>query len=177
VLQRKQQIETRLLDQKPARYCMMKFFPCSTPPCLLTPKAHPPVKLPARINKSRSFLREAPPPPPANIAQNGLFSVIQKTAQTEAELIGASLIFDVPPEVDAAAALLPLEAAETVFYAVGNVCGISRSITTLRKSTGRNCGKGCHQWGAANNHSKQWHAHQYITRFFSGQGLSLHNAC
>jgi hypothetical protein len=118
VLQRKQQIETRLLDQKARQVLHDEILPLLHTALLVDPKSPSAGQITSAHQQISQLLREAPPPPPANIVQNGLFAVIQKTAQTEAELIGASLIYDVPPEVEAAAALLPLEAAETVFYAV-----------------------------------------------------------
>lgn len=118
VLQRKQQIETRLLDQKARQVLHDEILPLLHTALLVDPKSPSAGQITSAHQQISQLLREAPPPPPANIVQNGLFSVIQKTAQTEAELIGASLIYDVPPEVEAAASLLPLEAAETVFYAV-----------------------------------------------------------
>lgn len=117
-LQQQKLIETRLLDQKARRVLHDEVLPLLHTALLANPQSEVSDQISAAHRQISRLLRNAPSPPPVDIAQNGLISVIRKTAQNEAALLHANLVFEADPQIDRITAALSPEAAETVYYAV-----------------------------------------------------------
>ena len=180
VLQRKQQIETRLLDQKARQVLHDEILPLLHTALLTDPKSPAAAQITSAHQQISQLLREAPPPPPADIARHGLFSVLKKTAQTEAAFMHASLKFEIDPQVEAAGLRLSPEAAETIFYAfrecLRNIQQHSRQVDGLPIEIKISAKlDGVLKIMIENNGgSKETNAEN--SPVSSGQGLSLHNA-
>lgn len=180
VLQRKLRIETRLLDQKARQVLHDEILPLLHTALLTDPKSPAAAQITSAHQQISQLLREAPPPPPADIARYGLFSVLTKTAQTEAAFINARLKLSIDPKVEEAASRLSPEAAETVFYAVRECLrniqkhthpegGLPIEINISTKMDGV-----LHIIIENNGGLKETNEEKLPTS--SGQGLTLHNA-
>ncbi|MEI8130852.1 MAG: hypothetical protein WCG34_00365 [Leptolinea sp.] len=180
VLQRKQQIETRLLDQKARQVLHDEILPLLHTALLMDPKSPAASQITAAHKQISQLLREAPPPPPADIASNGLFSVLKKTAQNEAVFLHANLVFEVDPQVEAAASRLPPEAAETLFYAVRECLRNIQRHTQIEDGQPIDINVSGSSNGALqiiienNGAAIITNGNNMVSS--SGQGLSLHNA-
>jgi hypothetical protein len=180
VLQRKQHIETRLLDQKARQVLHDEILPLLHTALLTDPKSPAAAQITSAHQQISQLLREAPPPPPAEIARYGLFSVLKKTAQTEAAFMHAGLKLEIDPQVESAASRLSPEAAEMVFYAV------RECLRNIQKHTHQGDGlpieinisaklDGVLQILIENNGGLK-ETNTESLPVSSGQGLSLHNA-
>jgi hypothetical protein len=180
VLQRKQQLETRLLDQKARQVLHDEILPLLHTALLTDPKSPAAAQITSAHQQISRLLRESPPPPPADIAKNGLYYVLKQTAQNEADFFNAHLIFDDNLEAEQAINRLSPEASESVFYAYRECLrNIQRhSKTTADKSIDIKISiriNGFLQIIIENNGSANGSTTS-DNLFSSGQGLSLHNA-
>jgi signal transduction histidine kinase len=117
-LQHQKQAETRLLDQKSRQILHDDILPLLHTALLTDPHGPAAVQITEAHRLISGLLREAPPPPPSEIARSGLFAAIERIARGEAELLKADLSMEITDRAAEAAASLPSDAAETVFYAV-----------------------------------------------------------
>jgi hypothetical protein len=117
-LQHQKQAETRLLDQKSRQILHDDILPLLHTALLTDPHGPSSTQITEAHRLISGLLREAPPPPPSEIAHSGLFSAIERIARSEAELLKADLTMEFTDQAAQAAASLPPDAAETVFYAV-----------------------------------------------------------
>jgi signal transduction histidine kinase len=117
-LQHQRLSETRLLDQKARRILHDDILPLLHTAILAEPRGSASDQITAAHQQISHLLSDAPPPAPAEIASSGLFTVLEKLARNEADLLHANLTFNVDEKARGAAVALPVEAAETVYYAV-----------------------------------------------------------
>jgi signal transduction histidine kinase len=180
VLQRKQQMETRLLDQKARRVLHDEILPLLHTALLTDPKSLAATQITAAHQQISQLLREAPPAPPAEIASHGLFTVLRKLAQSEADLLQANLIFSMDAGVEEAGTRLSLEAVETVFYAARECLRNIQRHThpedgfPIEIKVSVNLNSGLKIIIENNGTAPDIHGEGKIPS--SGQGLSLHNA-
>jgi len=117
-LQHQKQAETRLLDQKSRQILHDDILPLLHTALLTDPHGSAAAQITEAHRLISGLLREAPPPPPSEIAHSGLVTAIERIARSEVELLAADLYMYISDQAAQAAASLPPDAAETVFYAV-----------------------------------------------------------
>lgn len=117
-LQKQKQAKTRLVDQEARRVLHDEVLPLLHTALLTAPRGKSADQITNAHRQISDLLRNAPQPPPAAIAREGLFPVLQSLAEHEAELMRAKLVFDVDEESIREANKLPSDAVETVYYAV-----------------------------------------------------------
>ncbi|NMB53270.1 MAG: hypothetical protein GYA15_01095 [Leptolinea sp.] len=117
-LQQQKLAETRLLDQKARRILHDDVLPLLHTALLSQPQGEQADQISSAHRRISQLLRDAPPPPPIDIARNGLIASIRKIAEGEAALMKADLSFETQQEVEPFVAALSPEEAETIFYAV-----------------------------------------------------------
>jgi signal transduction histidine kinase len=179
-LQQQRQIETRLLDQKARRILHDDVLPLLHTALLAEPKSESASQISDAHQQISRLLRDAPPPPQADIARNGLLPALQKTAENEAELLQADLSFEIGPGVEKEIKTLSPQAAETVYYAARECLrNIQKHVLppTEKKMeiTIKTFVDGVLQISIENNGTEVPSIDEY-TASSSGQGLSLHNA-
>ncbi|HEX7556116.1 MAG TPA: ATP-binding protein, partial [Leptolinea sp.] len=180
VLQRKQQIETRLLDQKARQVLHDEILPLLHTALLTDPKSPAAGQITLAHQQISQLLREAPPPPPAEIASKGLFAALKKIAQDEADFLQANLIFEIDLRVEAAGMLLAAEAAETVFYAVRECLRNIQRHTLIEEGKPIKISISASLNGVLQiiieNNGAASDVNEEDQPVSSGQGLALHNA-
>ncbi len=117
-LQKQKQAKTRLLDQEARRVLHDEVLPLLHTALLAAPGGQAADQITNAHRQISDLLRNAPHPPPTAIAREGLFPALQSLAQHEADLLHATLLFDVSEKSIQAAGNLPADAMETVYYAV-----------------------------------------------------------
>ncbi len=117
-LQRQKQTETRLLDQRSRQILHDDILPLLHTSLLTAPHGPAAGQITEAHRLISNLLREAPPPPPSEIARSGLLPAVERLTRNEAELMKAELIVDMGDPVITAASTLSQEEAETLYYAV-----------------------------------------------------------
>ncbi|BCY17997.1 histidine kinase [Leptolinea sp. HRD-7] len=117
-LQRQKQTETRLLDQRSRQILHDDILPLLHTSLLTASYGASAAQISEAHRLISNLLREAPPPPPSEIARSGLLPAIEQLARSEAELMKAELSVDMGDRVIKASLSLSQEEAETVYYAV-----------------------------------------------------------
>jgi hypothetical protein len=117
-LQQQKQAETRLLDQRSRQILHDDILPLLHTALLTDPHGPAAEQITEAHRLISSLLREAPPPPPAEIARSGLFAAVEQLARKEAGLLKAELDLEIDSQAVQAASTLTPDAAETVYYAV-----------------------------------------------------------
>ena len=117
-LQRQKQTETRLLDQRSRQILHDDILPLLHTSLLTSPHGPAAAQLTEAHHLISNLLREAPPPPPSEIARSGLLPAVELLARNEAGLMKAELVVDMGDRAIKAASTLSQEEAETVYYAV-----------------------------------------------------------
>jgi signal transduction histidine kinase len=178
-LQQQKQTETRLLDQKSRRILHDDILPLLHTALLTDPHSPAAIQITEAHQQISRLLREAPPPPPAEIASSGLFTALERIARSEADLLQARLVMDIGDRAVQAAASLPSDTAETVFYAARECL---RNIQKHTQPTGdgvleiriRSEVSGMLQIIIENNGISRGTDDDTLSS--SGQGIQLHNA-
>jgi len=178
-LQQQKQTETRLLDQKSRRILHDDILPLLHTALLTDPHSPAAAQITEAHQQISRLLREAPPPPPAEIASSGLFAALERIARSEADLLQACLVMDIGDRSVQAAASLPSDTAETVFYAARECL---RNIQKHAQQTGdgglqiriRSEVSGMLQIIIENNGISRGTDDDALSS--SGQGIQLHNA-
>jgi hypothetical protein len=117
-LQQQKQAETRLLDQRSRQVLHDDILPLLHTALLTDPHGPAAGQITEAHRLISGLLREAPPPPPSEIARAGLFAAVEQLARKEAGLLKADLEIEIDIQAVHAASALPPDAAETVYYAV-----------------------------------------------------------
>ncbi len=117
-LQRQKQTETRLLDQRSRQILHDDILPLLHTALLTAPHGPAAVQLTEAHRLISNLLREAPPPPPSEIARSGLLPAVELLARNEAGLMKAELVLDIADRATKAGSTLSQEEAETLYYAV-----------------------------------------------------------
>lgn len=117
-LQQQKQTETRLLDQRSRQILHDDILPLLHTALLTDPHGPAAAQITEAHRLIANLLREAPPPPPSEIARSGLFAAIERLARSEADLLKAELDMEFDVRAVRAGSTLQPDAAETVYYAV-----------------------------------------------------------
>lgn len=117
-LQQQKQAETRLLDQRTRQILHDDILPLLHTALLTDPHGPAAAQITEAHRLISGLLREAPPPPPAEIARSGLFAALEQLARKEASLLKADMEIEFDSQAVNAGFSLPPDAAETVYYAV-----------------------------------------------------------
>ncbi len=117
-LQRQKHTETRLLDQRSRQILHDDILPLLHTSLLTAPDGPAATQITEAHRLISNLLREAPPPPPSEIARSGLLPAIERLARSEADLMRAEFQVDMGDRAIKASSSLSQEEAETVYYAV-----------------------------------------------------------
>jgi hypothetical protein len=179
-LQRKQQGETRLLDQKARRILHDEVLPLLHTVLLTDQQSPSKDQITSAHRQIAQLLKEAPQPIPVEIEKIGLVALVQHTAEKEAAFLDAELTFTTSDQADVKVNSLSPEAAEAVYYAfresLRNIekyslrtpvkplkIGITIDASNIFKLQVTNTGTS-HIWKSSTSIES------------SGQGILLHNA-
>ncbi len=179
ILQQQKLSETRLLDQKARRVLHDDILPLLHTALLADPKSAAVGQITEAHQQISRLLRDAPLPAPTEIATQGLFAVLENFIHSESDLLKARLDFQVDDDCRQAAANLPPNAAETIFYAV------RECLRNIEKHASPRTPDGLKIWFKAavdtvlqisieNNGAEKEIGDELFST--SGQGIRLHNA-
>lgn len=178
-LQQQKQAETRLLDQRSRQILHDDILPLLHTALLTDPHGPAGAQITEAHRLIANLLREAPPPPPSEIARSGLFAAIEQLARREADLLKADLDMQFDEPAMRAGLALPPDAAETLYYAVreclrniakhSSHAGPDTMKITLRASV-----DGMLEICLENNGAEKITSQQETAS--TGEGIRLHNA-